>query len=236
MPVYREDDKGLRYVHHIERIQSKFNKTLAYFSLETTFIALPEHVLSGFINMLNNEENAECEILKNLGGILHCKKLLFPQHFYDLKVEFQFENTFGKQNVSLFPSSLIKECIHHNEGEHVYECFFNLHVSRDNRTVLGEAFIKNFYTIFDSSSNQIKLTQPVNIDYFKVPVMKPKKYGFFIYAAFFLIIILTILLSPFYMFKAYSWIKNKFQEKGHQQVFSEVKGVRENSLFATEIK
>lgn len=126
-----------------------FKNNHAFLTLDSTFIALPNKELNELVAILNKWFNNKCSLDENKLNALFCSDLKQESLLEDLKINFIFEE---EKVVEVNPYMLLRDCKHEN-GK--LDCFFNVHESLSSFTVLGEAFLKNFYSVFDYNHNKV---------------------------------------------------------------------------------
>lgn len=187
-----------------QKTEIQFAKTSGIVTLDTTFIGLPQKELSNLIDFMNNV-GYNCKKVKEKYDSLFCSNVK-KEDLKVLKFEMVFENDDGKFiTVSLDPLYLIKEC---SQGELASDkpdsCYFRIHQSYSKSVILGEAFLKKFYTVFNLddqtvgfSEGIIKEDEPIK----HIVKREGKKFSRFLKYFFILLGALLLILCPFYVYQ-----------------------------------
>lgn len=126
-----------------------FRNNHAFLTLDSTFIALPNQELIELLAILNEWFNNKCSLDEIKLNALFCSDLKQESLLEGVKIKFTFE---GEKVVEVNPYMLLRDCKHEN-GK--LDCFFNVHESFSTSTILGEAFLKNFYSVFDYDHSKV---------------------------------------------------------------------------------
>lgn len=133
-----------------QEIISSFKQD-AIISLSTTAIILPKDELSQLVAVLNDVYHINCKVQSKYMYFVVCTDMLYNDFvFNDIEISIQLDDS----TLYIDPHYLTQSCTETTTGER-YSCMLNLQQSYNNATILGEAAIKNMYSVFDMQNRRI---------------------------------------------------------------------------------
>lgn len=198
LPVSSLNIKGEK----LENSEIIFEKNSAILTLDTTFIGLPVKVLNRVVDYLN-KVGMGCSVDKDKFDSLMCEKVT-KGALSGLKLNFVFQDDEEKiSKVNVDPMNLIKNC-EGELGDKAISCYFQIHQSHSKSTILGEAFMKNFYTIFNMEEERVglvtaasKADEPIT----HIVRREGRKFSRFLKYFFILLGVILAILCPFYLYQ-----------------------------------
>lgn len=180
-----------------------FTKPSAILTLDTTFIGFPAKELKDLISYLN-EVGLNCKKDTEKFKALYCSNV-GKDKLKSIKFEINFQNSSGLLiTVSLDPLDLIKECSGTLSDTRSTSCYFNIYEANSKSTILGEAFMKKFYTIFYLDTKTVGLVEAVKKEDEPIKHIvkrEGKKFSRFLKYFFILLGALLVILCPFYVYQ-----------------------------------
>lgn len=180
-----------------------FSKSSAILTLDTTFIGFPTKELKELINYFN-EVGLNCKKDTAKYNTLYCSNV-GKDKLKSIKLELNFQNTSDLLTpLSLDPLDLIKECSGTLSDTKSTSCYFNIYETNSKSTILGEAFMKKFYTIFYLDTKTVGFVEGVKKEdepLKHIVKREGKKFSRFLKYFFILLGALLVILCPFYVYQ-----------------------------------
>ena len=181
-----------------------FNKSSAILTLDTTFISLPVKEINKLIDYLNSL-NMNCKIDIEKVDSLYCANV-DKSKLQSVKLYFNFKGTNNKiHSINIGFDSLMKDC----KGN---TCYFLINKSSSKSTILGEAFFKNYYVVFDMDNQNVgfvlaasKADEPIS----RIVKKEGRKFSRFLKYFFILLGVILVILCPFYIYQLCKIYKRK---------------------------
>lgn len=208
LPIYSLIVKG----KESERNEIVFDKSSAILTLDTTFIGLPAKELSQLVDYLN-DLSLDCGVDKEKFDTLYCSQVN-KASLKSLQISFTFK---GDDEIShslkFDPTRLLKDCKGGLElTDKSVSCYFQIHQSHSKSTILGEAFLKDFYTVFNMDTKAVgfaagalKVDEPIT----HIVKREGRKFSRFLKYFFILLGVILTILCPFYIYQLCKIYKRK---------------------------
>ncbi|KRX07367.1 Aspartic peptidase domain [Pseudocohnilembus persalinus] len=135
------------------------NQIPAVLTINSSFISLPFQYIQELVKVINAYDNTNCVIVDNEVNLIYCKQFSV-QHELTWNFELGVKGTEDNQihQVKINAQNLIRDCNTDQTNSHVsdrFGCTLNINVSKDDKIILGEPFMKQHYMIFDQDEKKI---------------------------------------------------------------------------------
>ena len=212
-----------------------FDKSCAILTLDTTFIALPTREMKELLDYLNSID-LNCKTDKEKFDSLVCSNVV-KSKLLAFQMNFVFVGDDNKPHtIKIDPLSLVKDCSGTLEGDKSVSCYFLLHTADSKTTILGEAFMKNYYTIFNMETQKVGFVEgAMEADEPIIHIVKreTRKFSRFLKYFFILLGIVVAILCPFYVYqlcKIYRRRKSMKYDEGNSMQIEKI-GIGEETAY-----
>jgi len=228
LPVSSMNVKGSQQ----ENLEIIFEKNSAILTLDTTFIGLPAKSLTKFVVYLN-KLNLDCQLDNDKFDTLLCLNVT-KAAISGIQMNIIFQDSNDKiETITLDFQNLVKDCSG-NLGDKAISCYFQIQQSHSKSTILGEAFMKNFYMIFNMETQQVglvtaasKADEPIT----HIVKREGRKFSRFLKYFFILLGVILAILCPFYVYQLCKIYKRKKEVKYDEGNVSTIEKIGEDTAY-----